>query len=133
MYVTSFVHREELFDITERWLCNRLGPTDGIRLTQILICDGFVLGETLDAITGLLLSKVHATAYRTGRISFKGELREFICKNAWIVTPRVEELLRQYRTNPDFFYVEAPINGSTCTDGEGRLLGIYRIKRPRRI
>ncbi len=133
MYLTSFIHREELFDITERWLCNRLELTDGLRLTQILICDGFVLGETLEAITGLLLSKVHATAYRTNRISFKGELREFICSNAWIVTPRVEELLRQYRTNPDFFYVEAPINGSTCIDREGRLLGIYRIKRPRRI
>ena len=133
MYLTSFIHREELFDITERWLCNRLEPTDGLRLTQILVCDGFVLGETLDAITRLLLSKVHSTAYHISRISFKGELREFICRSTWTMTPRVGELLRQYRTNPDFFYVEAPINGSTCIDGEGRLLGIYRIKRPRRI
>ena len=133
MYLTSFVHREELFDITGRWLCNRFEPTDGLRLTQILICDGFVLGETLDAITRLLLSKIHANAYSTSRISFKGELREFICKHASILTPRVGELLRQYRANPEFFYVEAPINGSTCIDGEGRLLGVYRIKRPRRI
>lgn len=133
VYLTSFVHREEIFDITERWLCNRLEPTDGLRLTQILICDGFVLGETLDAVTRRLLSKIHAVAYSTSRISFKGELREFICKNASVLTPRVGELLRQYRTNPEFFYVEAPINGSTCIDGEGRLLGIYRIKRPRRI
>jgi hypothetical protein len=133
MYLTSFVHREELFDITERWLCNRLEPTDGLRLTQILICDGFVLGETLDAITRLLLSRIHRVDYTTSRISFKGELREFICKNASITTPRVGELLRQYTTNPEFFYVEAPINGSTCIDGEGHFLGIYRIKRPCRI
>ena len=55
VYLTSFVHREELFDIAERWLCNRLEPTDGLRLTQILICDGFVLGETLGAFARLLL------------------------------------------------------------------------------
>ncbi len=133
MYLTSFVHREELFDITERWLCNRLEPHDGLRLTQILICDGFVLGETLDAIARLLLSTIDAIVYSTNRISFKGELREFICEDGSIATPRIKELVRKYRSNPDFFYVEAPINGSTCVDREGRLLGLHRIKRPRRI
>lgn len=133
MYLTSFVHREELFDITERWLCNRLEPTDGLRLTQILICDGFVLGETLDTVTRLLLSKIHINDYATNSINFKGELREFICNNASVTTSRVDALLKEYRNNPEFFYVEAPINGSTCVDREGNLVGIYRIKRPRRI
>ena len=133
MYLTSFIHREELFDVTERWLSSRLEPSDALRLTQILICDGFVLGETLDSVTRLLLSKVYDTTYRTSRIHFKGELRESICRHAGSITPRVEELLRHYKERPDFFYVEAPINGSMCTDGEGHLLGIYRIKRPRRI
>ncbi|HVN24040.1 MAG TPA: hypothetical protein VMT71_08710 [Syntrophorhabdales bacterium] len=133
MYLTSFVHREELFDITERWLCNRLEPTDGLRLTQILICDGFVLGETLDTVTRLLLSKIHINDYATNSINFKGELREFICNNASVTTSRVDALLKEYRNNPEFFYVEAPINGSTCVDREGNLVGIHRIKRPRRI
>jgi hypothetical protein len=133
VYLTSFIHREELFDVTERWLSNRLEPSDALRLTQILICDGFVLGETLDSVTQLLLSKVYDTAFRTSRIHFKGELRESICRHDGSITPRVEELLRHYKERPDFFYVEAPINGSMCTDREGHLLGIYRIKRPRRI
>ncbi len=134
MYLTSFIHREELFDITERWLCNRLEPSDGMRLTQILICDGFVLGETLCALTRLLLSTVHDRAtYHSKRIRFKGELREAICSPAGSITPRVEELLGYYRERPDFFYTEAPINGSMCVDEGGHLLAIYRIKRPRRI
>lgn len=133
MYLTSFIHREELFYITERWLSSRLEPNDALRLTQILICDGFVLGETLDRITRLLLSKAYNASCDIRRIQFKGELRESICRYAGSSTPRVEELLRNYRQRPDFYYMEAPINGSMCTDNEGRLLGIYRIKRPRRI
>jgi len=133
VYLTSFIHREELFHITERWLSSRLEPSDAMRLTQILICDGFVLGETLDGITRFLLSRVHDTPCHISRIQFKGELRESIYRYAGSSTPRVEALLRNYMERPDFYYMEAPINGSMCTDNEGRLLGIHRIKRPRRI
>jgi hypothetical protein len=133
VYLTSFIHREELFDITERWLCNQLLPTDGLRLTQILICDGFVLGVTLDSVTRSLLSRINATGYRTQRIQFKGELRELICRNAGTRNSVVGTLVGQFRQNPDFFYQEAPINGSTCVDEEDRIRGIYRVKRPRRI
>jgi hypothetical protein len=133
VYLTSFIHREELFDITERWLCNHLLPTDGLRLTQILICDGFVLGETLESVTRSLLSRIGATQYRMERTQFKGELRERICRNAGTRNSTVGIMVGQYRKNPDFFYVEAPINGSICVDEDDRILGIYRVKRPRRI
>jgi hypothetical protein len=133
VYLTSFAHREELFNIAERWLCNRPEPSDGLRLTQILICDGFVLGETLGAFARLLLPTINDKPFLASRIFFTGDIVESICKHAGIQTPRVEELIRRYRANPDFFYVEAPINGTICTDEEGCLLAIYRIKRPRRI
>ncbi len=54
MYLTSFVHREDLFKITERWLCGRLEPEDGARISEILVCDGFVLGEILDEVETVL-------------------------------------------------------------------------------
>lgn len=133
MYITSFVHREELLDMTERWLCNRLEPSDGLRVSEILICDGFILGETLDAVTRLLLPAVSDAACESRRVHFKGELREIICQGLRALTPRQEELLAQYRNNPDFFYTEAPVDGTACLDPEGRLLAMYRIKRPRRI
>ena len=78
VYLTSFIHREELFHITERWLSSRLEPNDALRLTQILICDGFALGETLDRITRLLLSEAYDASCHIRRIQFKGELRESI-------------------------------------------------------
>lgn len=133
MYLTSFIHREDLFDITERWLCNRLEPNDGLRITQILICDGFVVGETLETVAELLLGMIYDGPFLKERIHFKGELRDAICRSGLSTTPRVNELIRRYKDNPDFFYREAPINGFTCMDRQGHLLGLYRIKRPRRI
>jgi hypothetical protein len=133
MYLTSFIHREELFNITERWLCSRLNPNDGLRITQILICDGFVLKETLDTLTKLLLGTIFDGPIQEEQICFKGELRDAICRSAYDVPPRVEELIHRYKSNPDFFYREAPINGTLFSNSHEHSLGLFRIKRPRRI
>lgn len=133
MYLSSFVHREDLFNIAERWFRGRPDPYDALRLTEILICDGFIIGETLEIVAGVLLETLYQEPIHRKRIHFKGELRDAVCQCAHDVTPRIEELCRLYRMNPDFFYREAPINGVMCLDEAGRLLGVYRIKRPRRI
>jgi hypothetical protein len=133
MYLTSFIHRDDLFEIAERWLLGRLEPDDGLRITQILICDGFVLGQTLEAMLGVLLDTVHGKAFRRTRIQFKGQLRDAICSSPLDGSARIHELVSLYHTNPEFFYREAPINGSIYLDDQNRLLGLYRVKRPRRI
>jgi hypothetical protein len=133
MYLSSFIHRDDLFDIAERWLLGRLEPDDGLRITQILICDGFVLGQTLEAMLRVLLERVHEKVFKQKRIQFKGQLRDAICSSPLDGSARIHDLVRLYNTNPEFFYREAPINGSICIDDENRLLGLYRVKRPRRI
>ena len=133
MYLSSFIHRDHLFDIAERWLLGRLEADDGLRVTQILICDGFVLGQTLEAMVKLLLELMHGEIFKQKRIQFKGQLRDAICTSPLDGNARIYELINLYNTNPEFFYREAPINGSIYINGENRLLGLYRIKRPRRI
>ncbi len=133
MYLTSFVHRENLFDVSERWLCGLLRPDDGLRITQILISDGFVLGHTLEKVSKIILEMVSAEPFKQERVQFKGQIRDAICRSAQGQNARTEELVRLYETNPEFFYREAPINGVLCLDQQNRLLGLYRIKRPRRI
>lgn len=133
MYLSSFVHRESLFQLTHRWLCGRLQPDDGLLVTRILICDGFVLGETLDALMRKLLRVVHSEPLRVERVHLKGEIREAICRSARDPDPRVSELIQDYRRRPEFYYRDVPINGAMALDREGRLLGLYRLKRPRRI
>jgi len=133
MYLTSFVHRENLFDVSERWLCGLLKPDDGLRITQILISDGFVLGHTLEKVSKIILEMVSGEPFKQERVQFKGQLRDAICRSAQGQNARTEELVRLYETNPEFFYREAPINGVLCLDQQNRLMGLYRIKRPRRI
>ena len=133
MYLMSFIHREKLLRIAERWFCARPDPNDALSLTEILISDGFVIGETLKNIVRLLLQTLHPGPFHEKRIHFKGELRDIICNSGRENSPRVEELCRLYRKNPDYYYREAPINGMVCLDQDQKLLGLYRIKRPRRI
>jgi len=134
MYLTSFVHREKLFKLTERWLCGRLAPGDGLDITRILICDGFVLGEALEFVTKRLLSWIYEGPVNQQRIRVKGQLREVLCRaGVHEPDPRVKALIRLYESNPDYYYREAPINGMLCLNERGRLLGVFRIKRPRRI
>ncbi len=133
MYLTSFIHRKVLFDIAERWFCSRPEPDDVRRLTEILICDGFVIGETLERLAGRLIEITHRKPFHRKTIRLKGELRDLLCLNYNGANPRVSELCRRYRENPDYYYREAPISGVMCLDQQDRLLGLYRTKRPKRI
>ena len=133
MYLASFIHRDELFYIVERCLCDRLEKDDLLKFTQILICDGFVLGESLKSVGKRLIEMTHGESFIEKRIYTKGELRDAICSCSNDRESRVEELTGWYKNDPDFFYRETPINGTICFDANNRLMGLYRIKRPRRI
>ena len=133
MYLTSCIHREQLFNIAERWFCGKMEPGDALRLTEILICDGFVIRDTLENLAARLLGFICRAPFRTHRIRLKGELRDALCRHPHETSPRLEELFREYRANPDFYYRESPINGVMCLDERNRLVGLFRIKRPTRI
>ena len=133
MYLTSFVHRNTLFKIAERWFCSCPEPGDVRSLTEILICDGFVINETLAVLINHLLDMTGQRPSSQHSIQTKGELRDIIGNGNPNSQPRVTELLRHYRENPDYYYREAPINGVVCLDEHHRLLGSFRIKRPKRI
>lgn len=133
LYLTSFVHRDELFNIAERWFCGRCEPNDALRLTEIFICDGYVIGQTLKTLARELLEILHRAPFTEERIHFKGELRDRLCRAREGLPPRAEALFREYWRNPDYYYREAPVNGVMCLDRNGCIIGIYRIKRPARI
>jgi len=133
VYLTSFIHRNALFNIAERWFCNCPEPGDCKSLTEILICDGFVINETLAVLARRLLDMTHQRPFHQKRVRSKGELRDIISNDDQDAQPRVTELLRRYRENPDYYYREAPINAVVCLDEQNHLLGSFRIKRPKRI
>jgi hypothetical protein len=133
MYLTSFIHREDLLHIVERWLCGRPEPSDAMLLTKIFICDGYVLGETLETVIEQIVGILYTGEFRKVRIRSKGELRDALCKVTGEISPRMEYLFKLYRQNPEYFYHQTPINGVLCIDDNDRLIATYRIKRPKRI
>lgn len=133
MYLTSFIHRNALFNIAERWFCNRPEPGDGRSLTEILICDGFIIHETLAVLTRRLIDSIHRKTFHQKHIRTKGELRDIICSSNQDALPQVAELFMRYRGNPEYYYREAPINAMVYLNEQNHLLGSFRIKRPKRI
>jgi|MudIll2142460700_1097286.scaffolds.fasta_scaffold95467_2 hypothetical protein len=133
MYLTSFVHRDQLFRIAERWFSSRPEPGDVRALTGILICDVFIIRETLEVLSRRLLDMVHKGPLKQSLIRCKGDLRDLLSADNRVSTPRIGELFSRYRSNPDFYYRESPINASVFLDDRGHILGVYRVKRPKRI
>jgi hypothetical protein len=133
MYLSAFVHRDALFAIVERWFCGRVEPEDARQLTEWLISDGFVAAETVQAVARRLLPLLQAGPCCEIRLHTKGELRDALCRGNGDLTPRAQELLGRYQTNPDYYYRAVPINGVVCLDAADRVCGMYRLKRPRRI
>ena len=102
-------------------------------LRGYFICDGYVLGETLETLIGQIIGKLHDGGFRRVRIRSKGELRDALCYSTRLKGPRIEYLFGRYRQNPEYFYYQTPISGVLCFEDEGRLIATYRIKRPKRI
>lgn len=121
MYHTSFIHRNALFNIAERWFCNCPEPVDCRSLTEILICDGFVINETLAVLTRRLLEITHQRPFHQKAIRSKGELRDIICSNIQNAQPRMAELLSRYKENPDYYFRETPINALAYLDEQNHL------------
>lgn len=133
MYLAAFIHRDELFQIGERWFCGRTDRGDALQLTELLISDGFVAAETIRSLTHRLLALMEVGAVEERRLRTKGEFRDALHTGTVNGNSRTASLLARYRENPDYFYREAPVNGVLCLDPPGRVCGMYRLKRPRRI
>jgi hypothetical protein len=133
MYLSAFIHRDELFQIGERWFCGRTARGDGLQLTELLISDGFVAAETVRSLAHRLLGLMEAGPVAERRLRTKGEFRDALHAGPTNGDPRSAALLARYQQNPDYFYREAPVNGVLCLDASGHVCGMYRLKRPRRI
>jgi hypothetical protein len=133
MYLTAFIHRDDLFQIGERWFCGRTEGGDALQLSELLISNGFVAGESVRSLAHLLFGLLGKSAIQERRLRSKGEFRDALCRGPNHDDARVTALLSRYQQNPDYFYREVPVNGVLCLDAAGGVCGMYRLKRPRRI
>ncbi|MBE1424452.1 hypothetical protein H4684_001084 [Desulfomicrobium macestii] len=132
MYLTAMTHRDELFELTLRWMNDDFHPDDGETLTRIFVYESAISAVISERILRLLGgfwgSKLHAR-----RVRFKQELRERIIAHLGALTPRMAELAYSYRQNPKYFFPYLPIDALVITDLDSHLLALGRIKRMARV
>lgn len=133
MYISAFLHRDALFEITGRWLSGRMAPDDPLTLTRIINYDGFAARETLLAFVPALLGQLGESDYSVRAIHRKKDLKDWICKGRNHASPRIETLCAAYRRMPEFYFVGSPMAGRLFHAPGGRIICFSRLKRVRRI
>jgi hypothetical protein len=133
MYLTAFLHRDELFDITNRWISNKLEPEDPLQITRIITYDSFSAWETLLLFTDDLLQNLTDAPVLRKKISYKKDLKDFLCHTQNQKSDRVKLLIREYVKMSEFYYIGSPLAGYICHNSLSQILSICRFKRVKRI
>ena len=133
MYLSAFLHRDELFEITNRWLCDEYRPADPLQITRIITYDSFVAWEILLSLTRRLLAGLSGKIPHEQRVQSKKELKDFLCHSARRQSLGIQTLIEEYMETPEFYYVGAPMAGIVFHDESMTVLGACRFKKARRI
>ena len=133
MYISAFLHRDELFDITNRWFSDKLEPDDPLRVTRIIAYDSFAAWEKLLCFVTDLNRKLCPTKVRQKPITIKKQLKDFICNAEGPKSDRINNLIHEYKNLPEYYYVGSPLAGNIYLDENHRVVSICRLKRVKRI
>jgi hypothetical protein len=133
MYISAYSHRQQLIEITERWLSDQLAMDDALQITRIITYDGFIAWHTMVAFVQALTSRLGHPKLRGLSLYCKRDLKDFITASNPTGSARAAELIVAYRKMPEFYYVGSPMSGYLFYDPGGRVLSICRFKRTKRI
>jgi len=133
MYLSGLTHRDQLLDLTTRWLADRPHPDDGRAVTEIFAFERAITAPVVRRFVTDLCRVTHPEDLFLKRVPRKDEQREAIVAAAVRPTIRVAELIDWYRQLPEEFFPRTPVRMSLVTLRNGRLAAIVRRKRIRRI
>lgn len=133
MYISAFMHRDELFEITNRWFSDKLEPNDPLRITRIITYDSFAAWEKLlDFMTDLNRELYRMPVHQTP-ITVKKELKDLICNSAGPRSNRIHALISEYNNLPEYYYVGSPLAGYVYHSDNQEVVSMCRLKRVKRI
>ncbi|MBE0583147.1 MAG: hypothetical protein IH612_05220 [Desulfofustis sp.] len=132
MYLTTMTHRDELFELTLRWLNDRFDSHDGKVVTQIFLYESAVSAILVDRMTGLL-ARLFTGPFHIERIWQKQELRRRLIHYLPRQSERTRQLIRRFNDNPEYFFPRLPIDALLLTGPGPCLRAIGRIKRLSRV
>ena len=132
MYLTGLTHRDELFDLTVRWLNDDFHCDDVRIISEIFLYEGFISATVIADRMFHFLQKIFGDL-RTERIRNKHRFRECLIRHVPHRNRRIEELENNFHENPDFFFPRLRIDATLFLNYEARLVSIGRIKRLTRV
>ncbi len=132
MYITSMTHRDELFELTLRWMNDDFDPEDGKTATRIFLYESAISSVVVNRMREFL-STLFQTPLQTERIRQKHALREGIIHYLPRKSSRNMSLVESYRTNPEFYFPRLPIDAILMTTPDRKLVASGRIKQLNRI
>lgn len=132
MYITAMTHRDELFDLTLRWLNDDLDPGDGKAVTRIFLYESVVACAVVRRMIGFL-GRLFQQPMQVERIRQKQLLRERIIQYLPVQSQRIQSLVQRFRENPEFFFPRLSIDAVMITTGHAHLAAVGRIKRLSRV
>jgi hypothetical protein len=133
MYLTGLTHRDELFNLTNRWLNDDIHEGDGRILSEIFLYEGFVSGFFVIPRMMEFLRNLFGPDLEMNRIRQKYFLRMRLIQHMTNPTERAHALAQSFLENPEFFFPRLPVDAVMISTPDKRLISIGRIKRLSRL
>ncbi|MDZ7832002.1 MAG: hypothetical protein U5L07_09660 [Desulfobacterales bacterium] len=103
MYLTAMTHRDELFNLTMRWMNDDFHPDDGEKISRIFLYESAVSAMVLDRIIQFL-NRLYQGPLQMERIHRKSDLRRQLIAHRPGQNPRMDELAKEFNENPTYFF-----------------------------
>lgn len=132
MYLTGMTHRDELFELTLRWLNDDLAPGDGGTISRIFLYESAVCAVVVNRMAELL-EKRFKGPLRMERVRRKQALRRRLIEYLPQTGERARQLIERFEADPEYFFPRLPIDALLVTTPTSQLAAIGRIKRLSRV
>ncbi len=136
IWLNSFLQRAKLAEIVNRWMVDRLEPTDVGTLKRLVNYNCYLARFVLHDVASYLCEAMAGTRVESRHAYTKGMLKDFLVERPAYTNERIDRMIARYRRYPQDFYRETPFDGRiyVTRDAQGeRYLGSTRRKRFKRI
>lgn len=132
MYLTSMTHRDELFELTLRWLNGDLAPEDGETISRIFLYESAVCAVVVDRMIDFL-GNIFKGPLRMERVRQKQTLRRRLINYLPSPRERTRQLIERFEADPEYFFPRLPIDALLVKTPASQLAAVGRIKRLSRV
>lgn len=116
-----------------RWFHGKLEPEDGQWLTEIFLFENLISGPVVRVGILRLLNRIYDCHLDLELVETKDRIREIVIEGIRNHSARIDNLVEQYRNNPEEYFPRTPVDALVYWNDAHRPVAIHRIKRIRRV